>query len=365
MELHLINGFLGSGKTTAIIAATKNLVQQGKTVGIVTNDKGQFQVDTAFFQSNQVPTRQVTGGCFRCSFSEFEERVAQLQASSAPDVIFAESVGSCVDLVNTIFSPLQKNALLNIEKTTYSVFSDLRLFRRWIYKEPLPFSEQVLYLFSKQIEESSLLVLNKSDLLAPDLKQEVLTLAMEQFPEKVILLQNSLDPMGTLAWLDVLNRTKSVNSRPGFDVDYPVYKGGEKEMAWLDYEFFLEADSGDRIRQALIDGIRFLLEAVQDENIMVGHVKFFFSDRGKGTKLSFTTADFLSKPVSPIGPAQIPEIFENSLLVMLNARVAENAETFAKIVDNVIQKVNASAQVRIQIEPGDSYNPEMSMNRPK
>ena len=75
MKLHIINGFLGSGKTTAIITATKSLIQLGKTVGIVTNDKGQFQVDTAFFQSSHIPTRQVTGGCFRCSFSEFEEKM--------------------------------------------------------------------------------------------------------------------------------------------------------------------------------------------------------------------------------------------------------------------------------------------------
>ena len=166
MILHLVNGFLGSGKTTAIITATKTLIDRGKTVGIVTNDKGRFQVDTAFFQSMHIPTQQVTGGCFRCSFSEFEEKIAQLQETEAPDIIFAESVGSCVDLVNTIFTPLQANTVLQVEKTTYSVFADIRLFRYWIDGEPLPFSDAINYLFAKQIEEGNLLVLNKADLLA-------------------------------------------------------------------------------------------------------------------------------------------------------------------------------------------------------
>ncbi|NCB09923.1 MAG: cobalamin biosynthesis protein P47K, partial [Bacteroidia bacterium] len=79
MELHLINGFLGSGKTTAIISATKALLQRGKSVGVVTNDKGRFQVDSAFFQGQHIPTKQVAGGCFRCSFNEFEEKIIQLQ----------------------------------------------------------------------------------------------------------------------------------------------------------------------------------------------------------------------------------------------------------------------------------------------
>jgi hypothetical protein len=47
MKLNLINGFSGSGKTTAIINATKILVQQGKRVGNIPNNKCQFQVDTA------------------------------------------------------------------------------------------------------------------------------------------------------------------------------------------------------------------------------------------------------------------------------------------------------------------------------
>ncbi len=178
-------------------------IQQGKTVGIVTNYKGQFQVDTAFFQSRHIPTRQVTGGCFRCSFSEFEKKFIQLQEVDSPDIIFAELVGSCVDLVNTIYSPIQQNHQLQVEQITYSVFADISLFRRWIYQEPLPFREEIVYLFSKQIEESTLLVLIKSDLFPSDKQNDVLDLARKRFPEKIILVQNSLDHSRPLPWLDM------------------------------------------------------------------------------------------------------------------------------------------------------------------
>ena len=248
MKLHLINGFLGSGKTTAIIAATQNLVQQGKVVGIVTNDKGHFQVDRAFFQLRHIPTRQVAGGCFRCSFSEFEEKIIQLHEDNAPNIIFAESVGSCVDLVNTIFSPIRQNARLNAEKATYSVFTDIRIFRCWINDEPLPFSDQINYLFEKQIEESKLLLLNKSDLLPPDQQKEILALAIEQFPEKTILLQNSLDQSSVQPWLDALENQKYLQDRPGFLVDYLTYKNGEKEMAWLDQRFTIESRDSQNIK---------------------------------------------------------------------------------------------------------------------
>lgn len=364
MVLHLINGFLGSGKTTAIINATKNLIKQGITVGIVTNDKGQFQVDTTFFQSNHIPTRQVTGGCFRCSFAEFEQKIVQLQESASPDVIFAESVGSCVDLVNTIFSPIQQNTCLQVEKTTYSVFIDIRLFQKWIEDEPLPFSESILYLFVKQIEESKLLILNKADLLPAGRQKEILVNALEHFPEKKIILQNSLEPSGVLPWLDALHNEKSSTDRPGFIVDYPTYKSGEKEMAWLDTKFTIESQAPDKIRPALIELIKFLLDTLQIEGIFVGHLKFLFIYQEASSKLSFTTADFLEKPFTPGWYTLIPESGGNSISVILNARVSMKADEFSMIVSNAIHQAAQTWQVKIRGKEGSSYNPEMSMIRP-
>ena len=40
MEWHLVGGFLGSGKTTGLIAACRSLANRGNTVGVATNDQG-------------------------------------------------------------------------------------------------------------------------------------------------------------------------------------------------------------------------------------------------------------------------------------------------------------------------------------
>lgn len=37
MPLHLVGGFLGSGKTTAIVGAAQQFMARGKRVGVVTN----------------------------------------------------------------------------------------------------------------------------------------------------------------------------------------------------------------------------------------------------------------------------------------------------------------------------------------
>ena len=89
MILHLVGGFLGSGKTTAIIAAARHLLAASQRVGVVTNDQGRYLVDTAFFQTQQVPTVEVTGGCFCCHYDDLEERLEELDRSALPHVIFA------------------------------------------------------------------------------------------------------------------------------------------------------------------------------------------------------------------------------------------------------------------------------------
>ncbi len=58
MDLRVVGGFLGSGKTTAIVSALHTLIAAGQRVGVITNDKGRFLVETAFIGSTGVWPRQ-------------------------------------------------------------------------------------------------------------------------------------------------------------------------------------------------------------------------------------------------------------------------------------------------------------------
>jgi len=364
MDLHLVNGFLGSGKTTGIIAATKQLIRQNKHVGIITNDKGRFQVDKAFFEGSDIPTRQVAGGCFRCSFSEFEDIIEDLQEAESPDVIFAESVGSCVDLVNTIFGPLQKIERISFKKTTYSVFTDSRLFQLWIQNDPLPFSEQVNYLFKKQIEEGRILIINKADLLTIEQQKTLYILAKEKYPEKKIFLQNSTQKSDVLPWLKTLEREMVEPSRLEFYVDYPLYKAGEQEMAWLDQKLTLSSPVPEKISPAIIEMISMLLRRLQTEDVHVAHIKFLISTSSQKIKISFTTADFFTQPIDDKWIESIPKLQSGALQVMLNARLSMNAKEFHKIINGIVDHVASQTGVVVGREDGSFFNPEMSMDKP-
>ena len=105
-KLIVIGGFLGAGKTTAIARLGKMLIDQGKKVGIVTNDQGKNLVDTNFLTSEGLPVFEVTGGCFCCNFDELTKKLEILADREMPDIILAEPVEAAQTLLQQYLSLL-------------------------------------------------------------------------------------------------------------------------------------------------------------------------------------------------------------------------------------------------------------------
>ena len=66
VQIDLITGFLGSGKTTFIKAYAQYLMKQGLKIGILENDFGAVNVDMLLLQEllgDQCDLEMVSGGC--------------------------------------------------------------------------------------------------------------------------------------------------------------------------------------------------------------------------------------------------------------------------------------------------------------
>ena len=102
----MIGGFLGAGKTTTIGMLARKFRSEGKSVAIVTNDQAADLVDTLLLRSQGFDVGEVAGSCFCCNFNALTDTVEALSADERPDVVLAEPVGSCTDLVATVIRPL-------------------------------------------------------------------------------------------------------------------------------------------------------------------------------------------------------------------------------------------------------------------
>lgn len=338
MQIHLVGGFLGSGKTTAIIAAAQSLIAQGLRVGIITNDQGKYLVDTGFFQLADLPTVEVTGGCFCCNYDDLDARIDQLSAADT-DVIFAESVGSCADLVATVIKPLQELGKNAKTPASFSVFTDCRLLRLRLLGEALPFNDDVNYIFDQQIEEAALLVVNKIDLLTAERLSSLKTLAAERYADKNVLFQSTLAQGGVDAWLAHIQSGQAALPGRSLDIDYQRYGAGEARLAWLDQTLTLDLPTGQNAHALLTALLEDFLAELRAENAAIGHLKLLAqNEAGEGCKISLTTLE------EPGWQRRIPEMRGGQLQLLVNARVEMEAERLNAVFFAALQRRGVKAQ---------------------
>src|SRR5882757_4132263 len=218
----MIGGFLGAGKTTAVAALADRLTKQGLRVGLITNDQGSELVDTATLRAKGFATEEIPGGCFCCRFNSLVDAAERLDVASSPDVFIAEPVGSCTDLVATVTYPLRRIYGDSFLIAPVSVLVDpVRAARVLGLEGGGSFSEKVIYIYKKQLEEADLIVINKVDLLAPERVEHLRAALGAKFPRAEILVASARDGTNLDAWFSKLESGEQTGA-PTMEVDYDV-----------------------------------------------------------------------------------------------------------------------------------------------
>jgi G3E family GTPase len=276
----MMGGFLGAGKTTAVAILARHLSERGLRVGLITNDQGQNLVDTAMLRARGFATEEIPGGCFCCRFNSLVDASAALIRTARPQVFIAEPVGSCTDLVATVSYPLRRLYGNNFVVAPLSVLVDpIRARRIFGLERGGNFSDKVLYIYRKQLEEAGLIVVSKADLVSPE-KLEDLRLALTaQYPRAEVLVVSARTGMNLEGWFTRLMDFEQP-TRATMEIDYNTYADGEALLGWLNGTVQLAA------RQPF-DANRFLnglAVAIQNElrvkRVEIAHLKMTLSPEG-------------------------------------------------------------------------------------
>jgi Ni2+-binding GTPase involved in maturation of urease and hydrogenase len=338
MLLNLTGGFLGSGKTTAIAGACRQLMAANRTVGVITNDQGEQQVDTLSLENLDIPVREVANGCFCCNYDQLDAHIRSLELQRPPDVLFAESVGTCTDLIATVAKPL------NLDRpdisVVISVFADAAFLASLLEGTSLFIEETVRYIYRKQLEEADLLIINKVDLIRPPQRERIAVMLASEYPGKTVLYQNSRKDSDITRWIELTGSCRPAR-RVSLELDYAVYGAGEARLAWLDKRISIVGQGGAVvIARRIMDGI---FRRIQEQRLFIGHLKFFVETERWKKKISFTpsTTDF---PLLP------DDRDIRNVNIVINARVQTDPQLLTGIVDEVIERASRSGNVII---PGD------------
>jgi G3E family GTPase len=336
----MIGGFLGAGKTTSVARLARRLTQQGLRVGLITNDQGSELVDTAMLRSRGFATEEIPGGCFCCRFNSLVDAANKLTAASRPDVFIAEPVGSCTDLVATVTYPLRRMYGKDFSIAPLSVLVDpIRAQRIFGLADGGKFSEKVLYIYRKQLEEADLIVINKHDLLDAGALAVLKAKLEREFPKAEVIAVSARSGDGLDEWFARI----TTGEQPGGDameVDYEVYADGEALLGWLNCTVAMRSTAdfdGNSVLRAIARRTQELLNA---DGAEIAHLKMTLSpDDGLGdiAVINLVRNDFVPElsqelPDAIRGGQLIincrAEAAPDALLAAVNRALAETAPQF-------------------------------------
>ncbi len=95
MNLIIVAGFLGVGKTTLLLKIASDLVSLKRMrVAIIENEIGQIGIDNQYLELEGLKVQQLQSGCICCALSsDLITTLDQLQKSYHPDVVILEPSG--------------------------------------------------------------------------------------------------------------------------------------------------------------------------------------------------------------------------------------------------------------------------------
>ena len=332
MKLHIVGGFLGSGKTTAIINAAKVWSTQGKKVGVITNDHNKYLISSPFVNANYSLADEVINGCFSSDLDNLSDKIVRLHTNTQIDTIFAECVGSCTDIVSTTVKPLMIFNQNSFESITLSTFIDARLLLVYLRGDKFPFNDNINYIFGKQIEESDLLIVNKIDRVPREDLLELKWFVDRKMSDKNIICQNSQDPNNIIYWLKTLDRLPMQN-RASLEIDYRLYGQGEVDLIWVNKEI----DFSSIIADAYELAIRFVENVVTEirlQQIPIGHLQFLLVNGAHIQKISFTAV------YDEDWKAALSAVSTNQVTLILNARIETTQDVIRAIIKNALTAVS-------------------------
>ncbi len=286
----MIGGFLGAGKTTSILSAAEWFTARGLRVGLVTNDQAGGLVDTALVKAHALEVEEIAGGCFCCRFNSLVEAADRLARGTAPDILLAEPVGSCTDLVATVSLPLARIYGDRFTVAPVSVVVDpLRALR--ILGVPGAaggsFSPNVSYIYRKQLEEAEIVVINKCDLVTAAQRAALRAALAVSSPGARVFEISAREGTGRDAWFEAILADRS-SPRPIDDIDYDRYADGEALLGWLNAELRLGEPGGrewdgNAMLTRLLEAIRSTVAGLGRE---IAHLKATLSVEGDDYELA-------------------------------------------------------------------------------
>ena len=347
----MIGGFLGAGKTTAIARLASHYIAQGKNVALVTNDQAYDLVDTHTLRAEGFQVGEVAGACFCCKFDDLVETISGLSEQSVPDIVIAEPVGSCTDLVATVIQPMQHLFGDRFEMGPLVVLLKPEHGQKILGSTSgRGFSPQAEYIFLKQLEEADAIAINKIDKLSEEEQRDLLAQLKERFPDAPSFGVSAREGDGFQQLVDAAAEDRKLG-RGAMPMDYETYAQGEAELGWLNGQLAATADEKFSLDDVTLAVVKAMQNQLTEHDCEVAHLKVLGQTLNDNAVANVVGGD--SRPELSLAS----EIKTLSAELLVNARVAADPELLESIVRAAAESVQQELSITLKVGNIQRFRP--------
>ncbi len=308
MKIHLVGGWKGSGKTTAIDKACNILKEKN------------------------IPTKVIQENF--CDYDSLEAQIDLLKNGTDQGAIFVEINGSCTNPEETLLKPLRESAdtsdSYRIEISNFSVVVDAQLLLPYLRGTDMPLSVEEKSTWEKQISVAEILVVSKVDLLSDCQFEAVQLFSEDYFPSKQIVLLDPFDIDSVNDWLKILSGEENKKD-----------KRVDKESARLDEEIEITTEDNSAV-EVLYEFMTVLSDDLVQKDIQAEHFEFFLSFDGESSRISH------KELTDNNGPAILKDERSNCVNLLMDAYVYTSPTELRKILINRLIEYKSLEGVNIR-----------------
>ena len=175
MDIHILGGFLGTGKTTLLMKLVSMFSEKGKKVSIIVNEAGSIGVDGTTIKGQGYNAVELPQGCICCTLvGALQESLVNVVNDYHPDVLIIEPTG--LALPNAVKESIEviKGKFIEYDKIDSVAMLDGPRYDIFITKKK--------DFYIKQLSGSDIIAVNKKDLVSEEKLNSIMEWVKETFP---------------------------------------------------------------------------------------------------------------------------------------------------------------------------------------
>ena len=349
----IFSGFLGSGKTTAMIALARAVNARDQKEGepshvaIIANDLGAKNlVDADYTRTADVPIDEIPGDCICYITDDLVYHINRL-AEAGAGLVVSDIPGCGVGALNHVYVPLKEKYPGRFDLLPLVCLVDpMRLRMILPQREDIHLPEEMRFLLNAQLAEADIIVLNKVDLIDDEERESDLAFIRTAYPDIPVMSISARTGEGIDELVDYLLSHEANAEVRDLGTDSEEFDAAEAQMCWYNRRFFAEERDGKNIDFNVVieDFMEAIREGLIEAKRNVPHLKLFAAGEGDDfVKCSIVGIDYdlefdrkLDRNYSGIA-------------IVVNARAVCESETFGDIVEDAMDAIKAAHNLKCRV----------------